>query len=472
MGAMGTEMNRARRPWVGRSRPTPRMVASLVTVLAVLLGGALLTPASASNDFPSPATDSPWFGGDLDWENDDAERYTRRLGSSVSLLARSVDYPLTASSTSALSSLAAQAHTHDAVAVVSLLPTVALEELDTADAVELVGALNALTQDLDTAFLLRFAPEMNATWTTYGQRPTAYVDAFVEFADVVHARALSAATAWTPAYGGGYPFGGSLTAPVRGTHIGAALSPVDRALLDSNSDGNYDGSDDPYGAFFPGDEAVDWVGLSMLRYGADGAAETNTLAAPTEMQRRLEDTFEYPTLGRPSFYRRFAEARDKPMLLLTGAAYSAEAAETGGPSERAVKGAWLRRVLSATRSRPQIGAVLWFEHTREEPEVDSVVRWGLTSSPALGRALGRVLQAGELDVGPLPSKDAGAMQGAVDAQDLSAQATTGDSLLDRAAGTIGLTAVQVSIILLLTMIGLSLRLIWQVRKQRMRPPWD
>ena len=486
MRIMGTEMTSTQDLRRGSHllRPrtpvlTARLPIGLALLLAISLAGLGVVPAYAANDFPAPAAGSSWFGADLDWDDDDADLYTQRLGSNVSLLARSIDYPLTATSTSALSDLAAQARTQGAVAVLSLEPSVGLDQLTSDDAREVVEAINDLTRDLGTAFLIRFAPEMNASWTSYGQQPAAYVDAFVVFADVVHTLALSAATAWVPAYGGGYPFGGSITDPVRGTVIDGALSATDRALLDTNGNGRLDVRDDPYGPYFPGVEAVDWVGLTMLRYGAEDSPDTgsgpntgtNTVANTTEMQERLEDEFEYPAMSRPGFYERYAVDREKPMLLLTGAAYSAQSAEAGGPTERAVKGSWLRRVLSAARARPQIKAVVWFEPTREEPEVGSVVRWGLTTSPALGRALGRILQAGELDLAPLTGQRTGAEPGATDDPEADDSSST-DSLIDRATDAVGLSLVQVSLLLLLTLISITLWLTWQVRRQRMRPPWE
>lgn len=455
---------------------TARLPIGLAILLTISLAGLGIAPTYAANDFPAPAPGLSWFGADLDWEDDTADLYTQRLGSNVSLLARSIDYPLTATSTSALSDLAAQAQTQGAVAVVSLEPTVGLDQLTSDDARDVVEALNDLTRDLGTAFLIRFAPEMNASWTSYGQQPTAYVDAFVDFADIVHTLALSAATAWVPAYGGGYPFGGSITDPVRGTVLDGALSAIDRALLDTNGNGRLDVRDDPYGPYFPGVEAVDWVGLTMLRYGAADSpgtdTGTNTVANATEMKERLEDEFEYPAISRPSFYKRYAVDREKPMLLLTGAAYSAEAAEAGGPTERAVKSSWLRRVLSAARARPQIKAVVWFEPTREEPEVGSVVRWGLTTSPALGRALGRILPVGELDLAPLTGQTTDADPSTTDDGPEADDAASTDSLIDRATDAVGLSMVQVSLLLLLTLISITLWLTWQVRRQRMRPPWE
>ena len=48
---------------------------------------------------------------------------------------------------------------------------------------------------------------MNGSWRSWGQQPEAYVAAFREVADAVHAATDRAAMVWSPVYGSGYPFG-------------------------------------------------------------------------------------------------------------------------------------------------------------------------------------------------------------------------------------------------------------------------
>jgi soluble lytic murein transglycosylase-like protein len=65
---------------------------------------------------------------------------------------------------------------------------------------------------------------------------------------------------WAPNYGGGYPFASGQYNALPGTS--------DFALLDTNHDGVLNMSDDPYLPYYPGDDAVDWVGMSLYHWGS------------------------------------------------------------------------------------------------------------------------------------------------------------------------------------------------------------
>lgn len=450
----------------GRRR-TARMVALIISTALLALGGSAVIPAAAAEGFPEPAADTSWFGAELDSRENAAETYTDRLGFPVSLLSRPIDYPLSVGSTSALSNLAAKARDQGAVSVISLQPLVPLPSLEPEDASALVEVLNDLTRELGSAFLIRFAPEMNGSWTAYGQQPTDYIAAFGDFAEVVHAQAFAAQTVWAPSYGSGYPFGGTINAPARGAVAADAISRQDQILLDTNENGRLDQRDDPYGPYFPGVEAVDWVGLSVLKFGPNKRAGDNTVAGAGELKERLDDTFGYPdAVNRSSFYQRYALGQDKPMLLLTGALFNPDAAE-GDPTERAVKGAWLRQVKTAIRSREQIKAVVWLESTRFEPEVGKSVRWGLTSSRGLGSAMGRLVQTGSFDLTPVTAP--GFPQGAVDEEPTDDDAEQGAST--RVEDATGLNSVQFSLLLFSLMLAVMVMLFLRRRRQQLRPPW-
>jgi hypothetical protein len=46
----------------------------------------------------------------------------------------------------------------------------------------------------------------------------------------------------------------------------------DCKLLDTNNDGKIDMSDDPFMPYWPGEEAVDWVGMSVFHFGVGGSS--------------------------------------------------------------------------------------------------------------------------------------------------------------------------------------------------------
>ena len=93
---------------------------------------------------------------------------------------------------------------------------------ETADAAYL-GRFMADAARSGIPVFLRFASEMNGAWTPYHADPAAYRDAFRRVADAAHAASSNIATVWCPA-----------DSPEKG--------------LD---------------AYWPGDEAVDWVGVNF-----------------------------------------------------------------------------------------------------------------------------------------------------------------------------------------------------------------
>lgn len=120
----------------------------------------------------------------------------------------------------------------------------------------LCGVIN----DQGTPVVLRFAHEMNGSWYPWGQRPTQYIEVFRRVAAAVHQQAPGTAMLWAPNYGGGYPFASGQYNALPGTS--------DFALLDTNHDGVLNMSDDPYLPHYPGDDAVDWVGMSLYHWGS------------------------------------------------------------------------------------------------------------------------------------------------------------------------------------------------------------
>lgn len=371
----------------------PRLLAALAACLA----GLATSPAVAAADDTAPVPGEPWFGPGLDWTEDLPADYAERLGETPSLYAQRVHYPLTADDRGYLEDFAGLAATQGAVALLTLEPQVALTSLSRDDARTLAGELDRLHTTYDTHFLVRFAPEMNGSWTIWGQQPERYVAAFRTVAEAVHASenagAPHAEMVWSPAYGAGYPFARS---------YGAVDSAGGRvaALLDTDGDGTVDDSDDPYGPYFPGARHVDWVGLSLYHYGDRQAFGNNALPGPGELEARLDDRFGYASREqRRSFYDRFA-GPDRPMVMETAALYNT--ANPRGADELRLKRAWWRQVLASVADHPALGAISWLELTRPEAEIDDeVADWRATHTPALAAALRRDLDASSLQLGPV-----------------------------------------------------------------------
>lgn len=401
-----------------RLSPAARLLLGLVGLLLALGLLAVPSPAVAADDDAPPAlpdAGSPWFGPSLDWTSDSAADYEDRLGRSPSLYTQRVNYPLGDDDRTYLRQFVEQAATQGAVAVVSLEPVVPLTELTADDASDLADQLVELHDQLDTYFLVRFAPEMNGTWYAWAQQPLAYVDAFRTVADAVHDATPHAAMVWSPVYGAGYPYGAAY-----GDVDPDRVSEVE--TLDTDGNGRLDEGDDPYGPYWPGTDAVDWVGLTLYHFGPDRGRVDNDLdpaeggrtgdeesSEGFELDRvpaedayvdRLEEQYNYVGDGdRTPFYERFAEANDLPMLVETGALWIPDDA---GDPELDIKQGWWRQVFAAQAEYPLIRGYSWLEQERPEAEAqERVVDWRATRTDELTDALRPDLVDADVRMGPV-----------------------------------------------------------------------
>ncbi|MET1087983.1 MAG: OpgC domain-containing protein [Arthrobacter sp.] len=354
-------------------------------------------PASASTGIQSwngqaGASEAPdpgqgwFFGPALDRTGDNPAGYRDRLGASPSVFGTTSGYPLTSDEEEMLRQFARQASGQGAVVLLTLEPRQALASLDGTDADALAKVLQDLNTSLDTRFMIRFAPEMNGTWTGWGQQPAAYVNAFRTVASSVHAVVPAAAMLWAPAYGAGYPFATALGA----VQISGAGSLKE---LDTNASGSVEAGDDPYGPYYPGDDAADWVGLSIYHFGSlqeNGSFATGRRPEAGQFLAQLAGTFGYAdqnVAGR-DFVARFATDKQKRMAVQTGALY--DPADPHGGAEQEIKNEWINQVTAPEvgAQYPALGMVSWLEQQRPEAEADNaVVDWRATANPEVAETL-------------------------------------------------------------------------------------
>lgn len=176
---------------------------------------------------------------------------------------------------------------------------------------------------------------------------------------------------WAPNSGITYPFtGGGYPTPT------AETDPVNFALLDTNKDGAITVLDDPYLPFYPGDEYVDWVGLSLYWYPTENLF--NGPLFPTFFEDYITGTgpaveaFNPAALndgGLRNFYQRFVVQRNKPMLIAeTGAPYFDHV--SGSWTESQVKQAWWQQCMASTLAKfPRLKAITQFEEKKSDDGV-------------------------------------------------------------------------------------------------------
>lgn len=366
-------------------------------MLLPLLTLAPVVPAHAAVDdtMPRPEPGAPWFGPELDIETAVPQDYADALGAAPSSFTFQVDYPISGEDQAFLERQVRAIATLGAVVVVDLQPRTPLEGLGLADAEALGELLDGLHDELGTWFLARFGAEMNGSWEPWGQQPVAYKAAFRVLAEGLDTTAPHVETVWSPVYGSGYPYREEQGAD---GDIGLP-DEVDVGPLDTDGDGRLAPGDDPYGPYFPGDDVVDWVGLTLYRFGQDQGIESNVVPSG-EFDARLAETWGYGdgTNGRP-FYDRFAAAGDRPMLVQTSALYN-PAVE--GATELELKRSWWRQVFGGATDHPLIGLISWLEVDRIEPEVDtSAVDWRVTADPEIAAAIRSDLERSTVDLGPV-----------------------------------------------------------------------
>lgn len=73
---------------------------------------------------------------------------------------------------------------------------------------------------------------------------------------------------WAPNLGHDYPYGQT-----------ANIEPNDMALLDTNKNGQLDRGDDPYMPYYPGDDYVDWIGISVCQSSSSPAHSFETFSS-------------------------------------------------------------------------------------------------------------------------------------------------------------------------------------------------
>jgi len=232
--------------------------------------------------------------------------------------------------------------------------------------------------------LIRFAHEMNGDWYPWGGQPVKYNNAFERMAMALHATTPNAGMVWAPISYSGYPFG------YNGMDLNAYLNTskphgtaADFYAMDTNGNGVLDGDDDPYGPYYPGDNLVDWVGLSVYHWG------NYYNAAPGN--REFTSFLSGGGNWWHSFYDRFAAGKQKPLVIPETSAMFCHS--WAGDSDVSVKGGWLEQVYHADASTayaqslpndfPWLKGVGWFDINKYEGSVDAIIDWRISEPMVL-----------------------------------------------------------------------------------------
>jgi hypothetical protein len=374
-------------------------ISAFVALTAALFAFCPMVPIESANAATADKADildpesGAYFGSTLDWSGDDAAQQAQRLGAPSAVYAHEASVPLTDTGLSYLSSFIEQAAEQGALPAITVTPRVDLAAIDADFSVDVASDLADILVDPADPVYVIFAPDMNSTWQPWGQQPAAYRAAFRAMADAVHQEVPGAVMVWSPTWGGGYPY------------AKATVASGELQELDTNIDGMVSGDDDPYSPYYPGDDIVDWVGLSLYHDDSDGGAAVNTVPADGVFAERLGSAAGEtdPDLAR-QFYSRYVDDKNKPMMLRTAALYSPSG---GGPGELAIKQAWWQQVFSAVGDGQydQINVVLWQDSTATHgPVGESFIDWSATINPTTQSAFIKDLADSDLRLGPVTDR--------------------------------------------------------------------
>jgi hypothetical protein len=354
------------------------LAVTLAVVVPTAACGATDAPASdaaRATCSPTPAgslvpADGAYLGVNLDPERQSLAVAGTLLERSPAVSVAFTDLPPSADDERVLARAVEQVRSAGGLLLLTAEPYGGLDAVTDEVAADLATRLDGYNRG-GVPVVVRFGEEMNGDWYPWGQQPAAYTAAFRRVAAAVHDRAPGSATMWAPAYGGGYPFD---TAPAAGGS----------AALDSDADGTVTAADDPYAPYWPGDDAVDWVGLSLFHWGDTHPWGENEVPEPGKFLAQL--TGEYAGRGGndralPDFYATYGERHGKPVAIAeTGAFYAPGA---GGADESAIKQAWAAQVFDpALRERlPRLAMVNWVEREAREAETGTLVDWRVLRDP-------------------------------------------------------------------------------------------
>ena len=329
----------------------------------------------AADLVPEPGT--ALLGVNLDWGSEQLADFTADLGAAPATAVVFTELPLTDDNRTNLAAAVEQIRGQNSSLLLTLEPRQGLAAVTD----KVIADTAALLDDISAQgvpVIVRYAHEMNGSWYPWGQQPEEYVASFRALATEFAGSAPGVAMMWAPNYGGGYPFAGG--------EFETTTGEPGFALLDTDGDGVITMADDPYAPYYPGDDVVDWVGMSLYHWGSAYPWGEDEVAEPGKFVQQLRG--EYNGLGGddsslPDFYGTYVEGAGKPLGIPETAAFVTADADPALALD--IKRSWWSQVFDPALGEglPGLAMVNWFEWNKYEVEVDGDVDWTIGGDPAI-----------------------------------------------------------------------------------------
>ncbi|MFJ5957482.1 OpgC domain-containing protein [Paenarthrobacter sp. NPDC092416] len=370
-------------------------IRRMPAVLVLLLLTFILPTAQAWASAQQPDvkdSGSRFFGALLNWDKDSAADFAQRLGEPAALYGQNVALPMDEGGRAYLKAYFSQVADQGSHALLTVRPGIDLKDISEDVATDFGRQITTAAAGFRGKVFVRFAPEMNAPWVRWGQEPEAYRAAFGTVASALRANLTDPVMVWSPTAEKDYPFREATSTPPKGVPLGS---------VDTSGNGIWDQDDSAFSPYYPGDEAVDWVGLSVYHDSTGAGTASNTVPTTGE----FNDALHASGAGTSSedFYANYGEARSKPILVETGAFYSPTA---GGAAELDVKQTWWQQVFTAVGEpgNADVRAVVWNETTDVRSQGQVSIDWRVTAESSLSAPFRAALDSAGLATGPVTEK--------------------------------------------------------------------
>ena len=323
-------------------------------------------------------------------DSDTPATVSARLGFTPAVFVKFVSFPMDSASQTSVGSFLQMVRASGGIAMLTLEPFSGLDPVTPQTCIDLANLCASHEADGIAGIMIRFAHEMNGNWYPWGQKPALYCAKFQLLAQEIHTRTLRTGMVWAPNNGVGYPYG---TGP-----YSAAPGSADFQALDTDHNFYLSESDDMFGPFYPGDSAVDWVGLTIYHWGNTYPWLENEPPVGSEFADIMNATDSgSPTGFARWFYPRFCEdaVHKKPLIIAeTAAFYNTE--QPGG-NEVAMKSAWFRQVFNiagpsadgpdVATTFPKMKCISWFDFLKPEGQAQNqFIDWRVSGNPLVRNA--------------------------------------------------------------------------------------
>ncbi|KAJ3172788.1 hypothetical protein HK101_011126 [Irineochytrium annulatum] len=335
-----------------------------------------------------PPTNKIMLGFSINWQLDTPAQVTQRLGGLKPAVVNAffqVNAPSTPGNVNStydyntINWFGSLVGKNGGILELTMEPTTTMAELkdDVMDAV--AQQCLRINKEYGVPILLRFGHEMNGQWTEYGMQPTGYKEGFRRMTGFIRKYTNLTAMVWGPNIGIAYPFNPKSEWP----KVLSDTNSPDFLALDTNGNKVLDQDDDPYSPYYPGDEYVDWVALSLYYYpllGQNEAIQPTYFKDSMTGQGAVVEATAQPPLSATyiktrQFYQNFAAAKGKPMMLPeTGAPWytnmdGSPLTAAGQSTPLAIKQGWWEQVFSqdTLTNFPLLKLVVNFEEAKPVP---------------------------------------------------------------------------------------------------------